>query len=301
MTDERTVGAEKTELEGGVLYLVATPIGNLEDITLRALSVLRQCDILLCEDTRRTKALLNRYEIHGPKLESYYREVEKQKIERVLRALTEGRIVALVSDAGLPALQDPGNRLVRAVWGAGFRVTAIPGPSSITTALVVSGLPTVPFFFWGFIPRTKKDRMTLIHRWASIPGTHLAFETGRRLKGFLEVLAQVLGECEICLTKELTKKHETRIADRAVDLARQVLSWPRERFLGEWVVLVHIEKAFEDEIKPFIDKKALQAVYESLTAGGLRPRAALRLVQQITGIPANRLYRWLQEQKKASD
>ena len=170
----------------GTLYLVATPIGNLEDITARALRVLREAALIAAEDTRHTRRLLTHFDIHTP-VTSYFEHNKLQKLEAVVEALAQGD-VALVSDAGTPALSDPGYELVRAALAAGFPVTAIPGPSALLTALVASGLPTDAFLYLGFLPRKEAERRRMLESVASEPRTLVAYEAPHRL---LDTLAEV--------------------------------------------------------------------------------------------------------------
>jgi 16S rRNA (cytidine1402-2'-O)-methyltransferase len=190
------------------LYLVATPIGNLGDITLRALQALAGADLIACEDTRVTRKLLDRYAIATP-LTPYHDHNAAQARPGLLRRLAEGGAVALVSDAGTPLISDPGFKLVRAAQEAGHLVTAIPGASAVLTALTVAGLPTDQFFFAGFLPPKQAARRTRIAELASLPATLVLFESGPRIAAALADLAAGLGaEREAALCRELTKLHE---------------------------------------------------------------------------------------------
>lgn len=191
----------------GTLYLVATPIGNLEDITLRALRVLREVDLIAAEDTRHTGRLLKHLEIDA-RMTSYHEHNKNEKLDVVLDALTAGD-VALVSDAGTPAISDPGRDLVQAAVERGFQVVPIPGPSAITTALAASALPAEPFTYLGFLPRSQTGRRELLQTLANEPRTLVFFETPHRLRDSLRDLAEVLGpERRIVAARELTKLHE---------------------------------------------------------------------------------------------
>ncbi len=190
----------------GTLFLVATPIGNLEDITRRALDTLRRVDLIAAEDTRRTAVLLTHYEVKTP-LTSYHEHNKQRKLSILLQALETGA-VALVSDAGTPALSDPGYELVRAAWEAGHQVTPIPGPAAPIAALVASGLPTDRFLYLGYLPRKRSTRRQEIQKVADLPYTLLFLEAPHRLVAALEDLETVLGEREIAVARELTKLHE---------------------------------------------------------------------------------------------
>ncbi len=276
-----------TSVEAGTLYLVATPIGHLQDITLRALEVLRQVDAVLCEDTRRTRILLQAHGVRN-RLVSFHAHNEARRVPQVLRRLRAGAALALVSDAGMPGLSDPGERLVRAVWDAGGQVRVVPGPSAIVAALAMAGLPTQPFAFWGFLPRRASDQRRLFERWARWPATHMAFETGRRLRQTLERLHAWRPEQAVCLIKELTKVHERRYLDRPGRLIAHFQAHPDET-AGEWVLLVHTAGEGPKTEAPRVEVD-LPTMYRDLVAAGLKPRAAVRLLARWTGQPANVLY-----------
>jgi 16S rRNA (cytidine1402-2'-O)-methyltransferase len=193
-------------LAGG-LYLVATPIGNLGDVTLRALETLAAADLIACEDTRITRRLLERYGITAP-LTSYHEHNAAEARPRLLARLAEGAAVALVSDAGTPLVSDPGFKLVRAAQAAGHRVVPIPGASAVLAALVAAGLPSDRFFFEGFLPARETARRTRVVALARIPATLIMFETGPRLAAALTDLAAALGPREAAVCRELTKLHE---------------------------------------------------------------------------------------------
>ncbi len=191
----------------GTLYLVATPIGNLEDISLRAVRVLREAGMVAAEDTRQTHKLLERYEIHPPRLISYHEHNKIGRLDEVLGALAEGD-VALVSDAGTPGLNDPGYELVRAALQAGFEVSPIPGPSAPLAALVASGLPTDAFVYLGYLPRRSVERRARLAEAAQYPYTLIFLETPHRLIEALADIEAVLGDRPLVAARELTKVHE---------------------------------------------------------------------------------------------
>ncbi|MDN5346535.1 MAG: rRNA (cytidine1402-2-O)-methyltransferase [Clostridia bacterium] len=195
-------------MPGGQLFLVGTPIGNLEDITLRALRVLREVDLIAAEDTRRTRELLSHYDIHTP-LISYHRHNLSRKIPRLLGLLKEGKRIALVTDAGMPGIADPGAELVRETIAAGFEIIPVPGPSALVTALVISGLSTDRFIFEGFLPREPARRLKLLQSLAFESRTLIFYEAPHRLVETLEDLAAVFGERQLVVARELTKKFET--------------------------------------------------------------------------------------------
>lgn len=195
----------------GFLYLVATPIGNLEDITLRALKTLEAANLILSEDTRRIAKLLHHYRIKTPKT-SFHEHNEEKKIPSVLRKLKRGENIALVSNAGTPLVSDPGFKLVREAQRQGFKVVPIPGPSALLSAITISGLPTDKFTFLGYLPRTKSKRQKLfanLHRTAKIlKTTFVAFESPHRLNKTLADLAETIPEAKVVIARELTKIHE---------------------------------------------------------------------------------------------
>ncbi len=218
----------------GTLHVIATPIGHLEDVTLRALRVLREADWLLAEDTRRTRVLLDHYEI-AQRPDSLHAHNEASRIDAVLAALGAGHNVALVSDAGTPLVSDPGARLVAAVVAAGYRVEAVPGPSALLAALTVAGLPTEQVLFLGFLPRKKGARRRLLEAQRGRTETLVLFESPRRVGRILSEIVGILGDRPACLARELTKRHEEVLRDRLSELsARCQASPPR----GECTVVV---------------------------------------------------------------
>ena len=216
------------------LYLIATPIGNLGDITLRALSVLASADVLYCEDTRHSTHLLRHFSIAAP-LRSYHEHNAGEERPRILRALQEGKSVALFSDAGTPLISDPGFKLVKEATAAGHSVFSIPGASAPLAALVASGLPTDSFTFAGFLPPKKGARRTRIKDLAPVPGTLILFEAPSRLSETLLDLAEVLGDRPAAVARELTKLHEQFVRGSLTTLAREFTEC---EIKGEIVVLI---------------------------------------------------------------
>jgi 16S rRNA (cytidine1402-2'-O)-methyltransferase len=191
----------------GILFIVATPIGNLEDITLRALRVLREADLVAAEDTRHTGHLLAHYDIHKP-LVSYHEFNEAKRTAELLQKLQEGRQIALVSDAGMPTLSDPGLRLIRAALDAGIKLEVIPGPSALTAALAGSGLAASPFLFYGFLPYKSAQRRKVLSSLAPLPCALGFFESPYRLQKSLADMQEILGDRHAVVARELTKKFE---------------------------------------------------------------------------------------------
>ncbi len=191
----------------GKLYVVATPIGNIKDITLRALEVLKDVDLILCEDTRRTKQLLSHYGI-GNELLSYNEHNERERIPVILKHLSDGRKIALVSDAGTPGISDPGYRLIREARLNGFEVVSVPGPSAIIAALSISGLPTDRFVFEGFLPRKKGKRLKRLEFLKNEDRTIIIYESVHRIERTLQEILEVIGDREVAVCRELTKVFE---------------------------------------------------------------------------------------------
>lgn len=211
---------------GGTLYVVATPVGNLEDMTFRAVRVLKEVDLIAAEDTRHSRKLLTHFGISG-RLISYYDQVEREKAPRLVEQLVAGRSVALISDAGTPGIADPGYRLVRAAIEAGISVVPVPGASVVTAALSVSGLPTDRFVFEGFVPARRGARRKFYEQLRRESRTIVCFEAGRRLLESLADLEEILGDREVVVAREVTKLFET--------LARGTAGQLRERLGGESV------------------------------------------------------------------
>lgn len=234
MTPLADLPCMEAPLQPGTLYLVATPIGNLEDITLRALRVLRECDAVAAEDTRRTGQLLAHFGIRKPLL-SYHQFNEARRSGEILERLRRGEKLALVTDAGSPGISDPGERVVRAVLAAGGRVEPVPGPCALIAALTASGLPTGEFHFVGFLPHKSGQRRKALETLRAMPGTLVLYESPHRLERLLDELAGVMPDREVVLARELTKKFEEFLRGRPAEL----LALARQRRMrGEFVVLV---------------------------------------------------------------
>lgn len=221
-------------LTPGTLYLVATPIGNLEDITLRALRTLKECDVVAAEDTRRTGFLLKHFRIEKPML-SYFQFNEAKRSEQILARLQRGEKVALVTDAGSPGISDPGERVVQAALAAGLRVEPVPGPSALIAALTASGLPSDEFHFIGFLPHKSGQRRKQLERLSPLPGTLVFYESPYRVEKLLRELEELLPGRPVVLARELTKKFEQFLRGTATEL----LAALQQRALkGEFVVMV---------------------------------------------------------------
>jgi 16S rRNA (cytidine1402-2'-O)-methyltransferase len=221
-------------LTPGTLYLVATPIGNLEDITLRALRTLKECDVVAAEDTRRTGQLLRHFGIRKPLL-SYFQFNEAKRSEEILERLGRGEKVALVTDAGSPGISDPGERVVRAALAAGLRVESVPGACALVAALTASGLPTEEFHFLGFLPHKPGQRRRELERLQGMRGTLVFYESPYRIEKLLGELNEVFTGRQVVLARELTKKFEEYLRGTPAELLAAVRQRPLK---GEFVVLV---------------------------------------------------------------
>jgi 16S rRNA (cytidine1402-2'-O)-methyltransferase len=262
---------------GGRLVVCPTPIGNLEDVTLRVLSALRDADVVACEDTRRTRVLLERYGVQAT-LISYHEHNERERAAELVERMRNGAVVALVSDAGMPLVSDPGYVLVQGCVAAGLEVEVLPGPSAALAALVASALPADAWRFAGFLPR---KRAPLVEVFAS-PETVVAFESPRRVASSLEVLASIDPSRPVAVCRELTKVHEEVVRGTAAELAARYAEEPPR---GEVVLVVGGAPARAD-----VDPAAVDAV-RRLVESGARARVAARVVADLTGAPANALYR----------
>ena len=262
-----------------------TPIGNLQDVTLRVLEALREADVVACEDTRHTKVLLDRHQI-AASLVSYHEHNERPRAAELVARIREGAVVALVSDAGMPLVSDPGFPLVRGCIEAGLPVEVLPGPSATLSALVVSGLPSERWGFVGFLPRKRAERERLLEH---AEETLVAFESPRRLAATLAQLAARDPDRPLAVCRELTKLHEEVRRGSAAELAAHYAeSAPR----GEVVLVVGAARSGSAD--PGRREEALAAVRELVEAGA-RPRPAASVVAKLTGARANELYRELMD------
>ncbi|MCX8053590.1 MAG: 16S rRNA (cytidine(1402)-2'-O)-methyltransferase [Armatimonadetes bacterium] len=269
----------------GVLYIVATPIGNLEDITLRALRILKEVDLIAAEDTRVTRKLLNRYEIYTPMI-SYHVRSKLTQTEKIVAALEEGKNVALVSDAGTPGISDPGEELVKLVIDAGFKVEAIPGPSAIITALVLSGLPTSRFAFDGWPSREAGERRKFFRSIKFDRRTTCLYVAPTRLIETLESVSDELGDRQVAVVREATKMFEEVFRGTA---AEAIEHFGKGEVKGE-IVLV-IAGCPPDQVKEVEQPKVdLDARLVELIRSGLSDRDAVRRCAQELGLPRREVY-----------
>ena len=269
--------------EPGGLLVCPTPIGNLEDVTLRVLSALRSADVVACEDTRRTRTLLDRYGVSA-KLVSYHEHNEERRSAELVSRMRAGETVALVSDAGMPLVSDPGYVLVRACVAAGLPVEVLPGPSAAIAALVASALPADRWRFAGFLPRKRAELSQLL---TEGDGTLVAFESPRRVPATLSVLAEIDPARPVAVCRELTKVHEEVVRGTAAELAARYEGSPPR---GEVVLVIGAPPPAPVGAGP--DPAAIEALRRLVDAGA-QPRKAAAVVASLTGSTANELYRAL--------
>ncbi|MGQ9628739.1 MAG: 16S rRNA (cytidine(1402)-2'-O)-methyltransferase [bacterium] len=268
----------------GTLYLVSTPIGNLEDITLRALRTLREVDVVAAEDTRRARKLLGHYGIRK-RLISYREYDEEARVEGILKLVRGGKNVAVVSDGGTPSISDPGYRLVRAAIGEGISVVPIPGPTALIAGLVVSGLPTDSFAFEGFLPSRRGSRIRRLEGLRGERRTLVFYEAPHRIRGTLEDMLKILGDREVALAFEITKLHEEIRRGRMSEILK---STEGEEVRGEIVLVVRGREEEEGELPNMsVRDHVLQVIREE----GLPKKEAIKRVARIRGMPKSAVYR----------
>jgi 16S rRNA (cytidine1402-2'-O)-methyltransferase len=277
----------------GTLYLVATPIGNLADITHRALQILKDVDLIACEDTRHTRKLLQHYGIET-KTVSYHEHNEQQRAGELVELLKQGSDIAVVSDAGTPAISDPGFRLVRVAIENEVPVVPVPGPSALISAVIAAGLPTDEFFFAGFLPSRSNARRARLTELRSVPGTLIFYEAPHRLATTLTDAFEILGEREAAVARELTKLHEEIRRGRLSELAAHYASDENAR--GEIVVLID-RNVIGETITP---KQSVVALVDRYEQEGLDHRAALKKAARELGLSRAEAYRKLIAERGSS-
>lgn len=269
------------ENKKGTLYLCATPIGNLEDMTPRAVRVLREADLIAAEDTRHTRQLLTHFGIHG-QLISYHEHNKEKQGPVLLAALEEGKDIALVTDAGFPGISDPGEMIAQQAIAAGLPVVPVPGANACLTALVASGLPSTPFFFGAFLPKSRKNRKEKLEEWKNIPATLVLYEAPHRILDVLQDMEEVWGDRKMTLGRELTKLHEEFFRGTISTCRQHLLENPPR---GEFVLVV--EQGTVEKQEPQGDP--LDAVKE-LMARGTDKKEALAQVAKAYKVPKRELY-----------
>ncbi len=266
------------------LYIISTPIGNLEDITLRALNILRDVDLIACEDTRTTKKLLAHYQIQRP-LVSYHEHNEAAKSKELVSELLEGKSIALVSDAGTPGVSDPGYRIVKLASESGIEVIPIPGASAAIAALSVSGLPTSSFAFYGFPPRQKKRLHEYLDRIKDYPETLVFYESPSRIVKTLEAMIDVFGDRKASLSREITKMYEETLRGSLSEVKE--LLQTKETIRGEFTLVV--EGASDDKTK--FDSETVDKLLKLLKKEGLTLTDAVKRVSADSGISKSKIYK----------
>jgi len=280
----------------GTLYLVATPIGNLEDVTRRALRVLAEADVVACEDTRHTRQLLEHFGVRARTV-SYHEHNERERAEELAKSIEEGATVALVSDAGTPGINDPGYRLVRACAERGLRVVPVPGPTAFVAALTASGLPTDEFYFGGFLPSRTHARRQRLESVRDLRATLVFYETPHRIAQALADAREVLGEREAAVARELTKLHEEVLRGRLSELSARFGDDNAAR--GEMVLVIDREVIKEEGDD--VDASSPPSVAErvaALEAEGLDPRSALKRAARELGLSRDEAYRRLTSERE---
>lgn len=288
-TGEVSVAPDEVSIKRPALYVVATPIGNLGDMTPRAIAVLGQVDRLLCEDTRRSRPLLDRFSITTP-VQAYHDHNERARADTLVQQLVDKQCAfALISDAGTPLISDPGFRLVRAARQAGVEVITVPGACALVAALSIAGLPTDRFVFEGFLPAQKKAREQHLHQLRHESRTLVFYEAGHRIADLLEALRAIVGrDRTIVLARELTKRFETVYSGNPEQLLK-TLAADEYATRGEFVVmLAAAQSAHEPE------EQEVSALLETLLSETDR-KTALRIAMRLTGLPRNRLYALIEQ------
>ncbi|MBD3652729.1 16S rRNA (cytidine(1402)-2'-O)-methyltransferase [Kangiella sp.] len=273
----------------GTLFVVATPIGNIEDISARAIRTLRDADLICAEDTRHSQRLMQHYQINTPMM-SLHEHNEMARIEQISDKLRQKQTIALISDAGTPLISDPGFKLVRELRKQGFRVSPVPGPSAIISALSVAGLATDSFSFWGFLPAKSSGRKQAFNDLSQNRETLVFYESSHRILESLKDLYEILGDRELVIARELTKTFETVLSGMASSLIEKVAE-DLDQQKGEFVVMV----AGADDKLAAMDlatEKLMLALLEELP-----PNKAAKIAAQVSGLKKKTLYQWALEQK----
>ena len=284
MTNNSSLSHRKEEPEEGILYLVGTPIGNLNDMSPRAINILANVSFIACEDTRQTRKIMNKFSISN-NLVSFNKENSLKKIPNLINDLKAGKSIALVSDAGMPGICDPGENLVRHVKSQGYDVICIPGACAAITALVSSGMPSSKFIFEGFLPKKKVDREKILFEISKNEKTTIVYESPHRLKKFLrELLDFCGGEREILVARELTKKFEEHVVNR---IDSTIDFFKDKEVIGEITIVIRgIHKDKNEEI----NKSDLKKDLNELTKAGLSLSAASKYLAKKYGIKKNIIY-----------
>ena len=275
----------------GKLYLCATPIGNLEDITYRVLRTLKEVDLIAAEDTRNSIKLLNHFDIHTP-MTSYHEYNKIEKAEVLIRKMQEGVNIALITDAGTPGISDPGEDLVRMCYEAGIEVTSLPGPAACITALTLSGLPTRRFCFEAFLPSDKKERQAVLGELVNETRTIIMYEAPHRLVKTLNELLETLGNRKMTLCRELTKKHETAFASTIEDILK---FYETQEPKGECVLVIEGKSRAEliEEERSKWEEMSIEEHMEVYLSKGMDKKEAMKAVAKDRGVSKRDIYQAL--------
>ena len=271
----------------GKLYLVATPIGNLEDITFRAIRVLKEVDIIAAEDTRHTLKLLNHYEISKP-LISYHRHNENIKSDILINKLLAGENIAIVTDAGTPGISDPGEEIVREAVRNQIEIVPIPGACALINALISSGLNTKEFAFYGFLPLNKKNRKDILERIGKEDKTIILYEAPHKLLKTLEDILENVGDINCVLAKELTKIHEEFIRNKISEIMKAMKE--KDSIKGEYIILLELQKNIQSEEENNIINKDIQEQYNYYETKGMEKKDIIKQIAKNKKVPKNEIY-----------
>ena len=272
----------------GKLYLVATPIGNLEDITFRAINVLKEVDLIAAEDTRHTLKLLNHYEISKP-LISYHRHNEDVKSDVLISKLLDGQNVAIVTDAGTPGISDPGEEIVKEAIENNIEVVPIPGACALISALIASGLNAKEFAFYGFLPLNKKNRNSVFDRIKKEDKTVILYEAPHKLIKTLEDILEIVGDVSCVLAKELTKIHEEFIRNNISDIIKKLNE--KDSIKGEYIILLDLTNNTNNDVEDDVIEKSIEEQYEFYKNQGMLKKDIIKQIAKNKNVHKNEIYK----------
>ena len=272
----------------GKLYLVATPIGNLEDITFRAINVLKEVDLIAAEDTRHTLKLLNHYEISKP-LISYHRHNEDVKSDVLISKLLDGQNVAIVTDAGTPGISDPGEEIVKEAIENNIEVVPIPGACPLINALIASGLNTKEFAFYGFLPLNKKNRNSVFDRIKKEDKTVILYEAPHKLIKTLEDILEIVGDVSCVLAKELTKIHQEFIRNNISDIIKNLNG--KDSIKGEYIILLDLTNNTNNDVEDDVIEKSIEEQYEFYKNQGMLKKDIIKQIAKNKNVHKNEIYK----------
>lgn len=267
----------------GKIYLVATPIGNLQDMTFRAVQILKEVDLIAAEDTRHTLQLLNYFEISKPMI-SYHRHNEEVKTEELIKEVLSGKSIAIVTDAGTPGISDPGEEIVKAAIQEGIEIIPIPGACALINSLIVSGISTKEFSFYGFLPLNKKNRKETFSKIVKETKTVILYEAPHKLQKTLEDILEIIGDIPICTVRELTKIHEEKIYGKVSEVIEKCKE-PK----GEFVIILDLN-ANEDKEEIDFEQMTLQEHYAFYEKLGLEKKEIIKQIAKDRNVPKNEIY-----------